>query len=100
MILEQYPYTIEFDNVLCPVGTSLVSFLKGFSNGTNTICGLPSVADVHLLAYKCTLDTGKLSHFDPNIFDEYPGITGVVQAITKHPIVVSYDAAVTQESKE
>jgi prostaglandin-H2 D-isomerase / glutathione transferase len=75
------------------------SRIQQYSNHTNTICGVPSVADVYVLVFKRHLDSGAFSHVDPNMFNEYSGITGVTQSIAKHPIVVSYDATTDQSKK-
>jgi hypothetical protein len=74
------------------------SRVQQFGKDTNTICGVPSVADVTLLTYKRFLESGFISHVDASIFsdEEYPGIAGVVAAISKHPIVVAYNASVEQ----
>lgn len=66
------------------------SRIEQYSSGTNTICGIPSVADLFLMTYKNTIDSNSFPHLDGIIMNDYPRIVEVANAMMKHPIVVSY----------
>jgi glutathione S-transferase len=66
------------------------SRIEQYSAGTNTICGIPSVADLFLMTYKNTIDQNAFPHLDGTIFRDYPRIVNVANTMMKHPMVMEY----------
>lgn len=66
------------------------SRIAQYGASTHTICGIPSVADLHLLTMKTNFETNTYSHLDGSMFENYPHILDVTHAMSQHPIVISY----------
>ena len=59
---------------------------------TNTICGIPSVADLFLMTYKTMVDHNEFSHLDSTtVFHDCPHIVDLSNSMMQHPLVVSYN---------
>ena len=73
-----------------PALTLIESRIEQFGgSGGTTVCGMPSVADVMLLTFRNSLETGFFTHLDGSVFSDYPLITKVTDAIQQHPIVAA-----------
>ena len=70
--------------------TLIESRIAQFGAGTNTICGVPSVADLSIMNYTNMLECKALTHLDGTILNDFPNIVNVANSMMKHPIVVSY----------
>ena len=81
----------EYRDTIMKQALSLVeSRIEQYGAGTNTICGVPSVADLFLMSYKEMLDIQAFTHLDGTILNEYPHIVQVANHAKQHPMVVSY----------
>ena len=65
------------------------SRIQHFGGGT-TICGVPSVADLHLMVTVQGLQSGFWDFIDVHFFKDFPGITACVDHIAAHVIVKAY----------
>ena len=79
------------DTVMMQAFTLIESRIAQFGAGTNTICGVPSVADLSIMNYTNILECKALTHLDGTILNDFPNIVNVANSMMKHPIVVSYN---------
>ena len=85
-------------NTLTPYLTLVEARIQQFGISNNTICGIPSVADIYLMVYLDTFMSGSMDHIDPDTFTQFPNILAVKEQISKHPIVKSYYDSVTKDN--
>lgn len=58
--------------------------------GGNTVCGVPSVADVHLLGMVESIQSGDWDYIDTDFFKDYPGIATCAKHIAANEKVKAY----------
>jgi prostaglandin-H2 D-isomerase / glutathione transferase len=82
----------EFRDTIMKQSLTLVeSRIEQYGADTNTICGVPSVADVFIMTFINALESNSFTHLDSTILKEYPRMVNVTNTATKLPIVVSYN---------
>lgn len=79
------------DTIMKQCLTLIESRIEQYGADTNTICGVPSVADVFIMTFKDLLESNGLTHLDGTILNDYPRIVNVANTAMKLPIVVSYN---------
>jgi glutathione S-transferase len=78
------------DTIMKPAFRLIESRIEQYSAGTNTVCGVPSVADLFLMSYKHSMDSNAFTHLEGTILNDYPHIVKVANTMMQHPLVVSY----------
>ena len=82
----------EYRDTILKQGLTLIeSRIEQYGVDTNTICGIPSVADVCMMTVTNALKNSFFTHLDGTILTEYPLIMKVADTATRLPIVVSYN---------
>ena len=76
------------------------SRIQKFGGGTNTVCGVASVADVHLMVVIKSIQSGFWDFIDTDFFKAYPGITACAEEIAKHEKVKAYYDSLEQKKAE
>lgn len=75
----------------------------GGGNGTHTttVCGVPSVADIYLMATVQFFSSGFMDYLDVDFFSRsFPGVTACVEAAAASAIVKNYHATVALKKKD
>jgi prostaglandin-H2 D-isomerase / glutathione transferase len=86
-------------NVMTKYFGLIESRIQEFGGGT-TVCGIPSVADVHVMCAVQGVQSGFWDYIDTDFFKDYPGITACVEKITEHKKVKAYYDSLVSPTKD
>jgi prostaglandin-H2 D-isomerase / glutathione transferase len=63
----------------------------------DTVCGVPSVADIYLMTWVQFIQSGFYDHLDTDFFKDYPRIMACVDQTVKLPQVIAYYASLGEK---